>query len=453
MNRTVGLTWRERLNFGAGSVASNLSWNMVAGFLILYYTDVALLPVAAVGTLVLVTRVIDAMFDPVVGLLVDRTRSRFGKARPYLLFAPIPFAALCVLTFMVPDIGPTTKLAYACVTFGLLGLSYSLLYVPYGALQPLLSADSNEQLKLSGIRAMGTSVASIIVYALVMPAVTFFAARTGGSGYAAAAAAFALATTLLYWMVFLNCRERQTGVPANAHGSVWKSLRELVRNRIWIIAMLFEVLVFIRLGMLVPAMPYYSKEVLHRPAIMSVLLPLMSIAILTGGMLGPWYLAKLHKRRGMLLALGFTSACFLVMPFCLDTLWLLLTLFFLAMMSNGVQATMVFTMITESVEFQERKFGTRSEGLVSSSTGFSQKVGFAVGSSLVAYALAFAGYDPKVPQPAVSTTLIWLVSAGPILIAILQAICIAFYDVDEGATHAVSSKTPAVLGDPQEFRA
>ena len=109
-HRTAALTWRERLSYGGGSVASNLSWNMVAGFLIVYYTDVALLPVAAVGTLILVTRIVDAMFDPVVGALVDRTRTRFGKARPYLLFAPVPFAVLCVLTFLVPDAAPMAKL-------------------------------------------------------------------------------------------------------------------------------------------------------------------------------------------------------------------------------------------------------------------------------------------------------------------------------------------------------
>jgi len=191
------LTWREKLSYGGGSVASNLSWNMVAGFLIVYYTDVALLPAAAVGTLVLVTRIIDAAFDPVVGVIVDRTRSRFGKVRPYLLFAPIPFAILCVLTFLVPDASQATKLIYACVTFGLLGLAYSFLYVPYGALQPTLTNDQRAQLQLSGIRAMGTSVASIIVYALVLPTVAWFAARTGGNGYGGAATVFAIATAIL----------------------------------------------------------------------------------------------------------------------------------------------------------------------------------------------------------------------------------------------------------------
>jgi GPH family glycoside/pentoside/hexuronide:cation symporter len=447
----TALTWREKLSYGGGSVASNLSWNMVAGFLIVYYTDVALLPAAAVGTLVLVTRIVDAAFDPVVGVIVDRTRSRFGKVRPYLLFAPIPFAILCVLTFLVPDASQTVKLIYACATFGLLGLAYSFLYVPYGALQPTLTNDPRGQLQLSGIRAMGTSIASIIVYALVLPTVAWFAAHTGTNGYGGAAAVFAVVTALLYWNVFINCRERVNITQAAAErSSIGQSLRELRHNKIWIIAMAFEVLIFIRLGLMVPAMAFYAREVLHQPSLTSILLPLMSVSILTGGILAPWYLARMRKRRGVIVALCFSSVFFALMPFVSGSLPLLLGAFFLSMVSQGVQATTIFTMITEAVDLQQRKFGTRSEGLISSSTAFTQKVGFAVGSSLVAYALALAGYDPKVPQESVATALTWLVSAGPILVAVLQIACIAFYDVDDSAAGKTIAQVPTAA---QEARA
>src|SRR5215475_10375996 len=101
-NNIMRLSLREKLSYASGSVASNLSWNMVAGFLVVYYTDTAAIPAALVGTLILVTRVGDAIFDPIVGVLVDRTRTRFGKTRPYLLYAAVPFALTCVLVFSVP---------------------------------------------------------------------------------------------------------------------------------------------------------------------------------------------------------------------------------------------------------------------------------------------------------------------------------------------------------------
>lgn len=428
--RDAKLSWREMLSYGGGSVASNLSWNMVAGFLIVYYTDIALLPVAAVGTLVLLTRIFDAFIDPVVGVLVDRTRTRFGKARPYVLYASVPFAILCVLTFSVPEGSTATKLIYAYATFGLLGVAYSFLYVPYGALQPLMTSNQDQLLRLSSVRAMGTSVASIIVYALVLPIVTWFGAGDQGRGYFGASAVFAAITAMLYWITFLNCRERGALATQANSPNVLRDIRNLLRNEIWIIAMIFEVLIFIRLGALVPAMAYYARETLHLPWLTSVLLPVMSVAILTGGLFSPWYLARFRKRRGMIMALIFTIACFALLPFCRSSVWLLLAVFFLAMISNGAQATMVFTMIAEAVDLQEARSGTRQEGLVSSSAALTQKIGFAVGSALVAYVLAFAGYSPHEQRPEVATALTWLVSGAPIVVALLQMVCISFYDFD-----------------------
>jgi GPH family glycoside/pentoside/hexuronide:cation symporter len=214
--------------------------------------------------------------------------------------------------------------------------------------------------------------------------------------------------------------------------------------------MTFEVLIFIRLGLMVPAMAFYAREVLHQPSLTSILLPLMSVSILTGGILAPWYLARMRKRRGVIVALCFSSVFFALMPFLSDSVPLLLAAFFLSMVSQGVQATTIFTMITEAVELQARKFGTRSEGVISSSTAFTQKVGFAVGSSLVAYTLALAGYNPKVPQEVVGVAITWLISAGPILVAILQILCIAFYDVDDSAAGTRTAEAPAAA---QEARA
>lgn len=121
---------REKLAYGAGDLASNLSWNFVGSFLLFYYTDVAGVPIALLGTLFLVARLLDAVIDPFIGVLVDRTRTRFGRARPYLLFAAVPFGVLGVLTFAVPDVGDTGKLVYAFVTYLTLGILFSLVNVP-----------------------------------------------------------------------------------------------------------------------------------------------------------------------------------------------------------------------------------------------------------------------------------------------------------------------------------
>jgi glycoside/pentoside/hexuronide:cation symporter, GPH family len=425
------ISWREILSYGSGSVASNLSWNMVAAYLIVYYTDVALLPVAAVGTLILSARIFDAAIDPFVGLLVDRTHSRLGKARPYILFAALPFAVLCVLCFWVPQLSVRERLVYAYITFGLLGAAYSFLYVPYGAMQPLITTNPKQMLQLSSVRAMGTSAASIFVYSLTLPAVAWFGAGDAQRGYRGAASLFALITMLLYWIVYFNCRERVVPRLPEQVPNARRNVAQMFRNKIWLIAVLFDLLIFVRLGLLAPAMAFYAKEVLHSPTTASILLPVMSVAIMTGGFLAPWYLSRFGKRRGMYLLLGFTMIWFPVMAAVnAHTGWMLVC-FFLGTVGNGVQAAMVFTMVTEAVDWQEARFGERNEGLLFSSTSFTSKVGFALGSALLAYVLAYVGYDPHQTKPIVHTTLVYLVAGVPVAVALLQMICIRFYDYDQ----------------------
>ncbi|WP_374139418.1 MFS transporter [Sphingomonas sp.] len=428
------LSHLEVLSYGGGSVASSLSWNMVAGFLIVYYTDTILLPVAAVGTLVFLTRLIDALFDPVVGMLVDRTRSRWGKARPYLLFMPIPFAILCVLTFAVPEGTTNEKLVYAYITFGLLGLVYSLLYVPYGALQPLLTSDRPQLLTISSVRAMGTSVASIFVYALVVPTIAFFGG--GRDGYTWAAAVFALCTTALYFVTFANCRERTAGDAESDRSPFKKAFSRALRNRVWVVAMLFEILIFIRLGIMTAAMAFYARIVLGSAASISILLPTLSVGILLGGFIAAPYLRRFGKRRGVSWFLLFTIFIFALVPVIGHTVLGFSLILFFGAIGAGVQATMVFAVVSESVEAQLRLFGFRDAGLLTSFAAFNSKVGFALGSAGVAWALALADYSPNLPAAAVAPTLIWIFCLSPIVLSLLQLVVIRYYPEDMAALAA-----------------
>lgn len=425
----VRLGWRERLSYASGSVASNLSWNMVAGFLVVYYTDVALIPAALVGTLVLATRVFDAVFDPIVGVLVDRTRSRWGKTRPYLLFAPIPFAVVCVFVFSVPtgwSLG--ARLVYAYASFGLLGFLYSFLYVPYGALQPLLSSNKNELLTVSGLRSMGTSVASVFVYSLAAPAILYFGG--GAGGYRGAAAFFAVITTALYLVTFLNCRERVQGSPATDRSKISQAVPRMFRNPIWLIVMTFEVLIFIRLGFFASVMAFYARLVIGSAAAVSVLLPVLSAGIFTGGLVGPSLLRRFGKRRGTIYVLLFTILVFATVPFVAHGLIPFAIVLYFGAFGNGVQAVMAYTLIAESVELQEERFSARDAGLLTSVAAFNQKIGFAIGSAITAWALAYSGYKPDVNVAAVPTTLTALMCGLPIAVALAQLLIISQYRYD-----------------------
>lgn len=423
-NEEPRLTLGEKLSYGAGEVASNLTWNMATGFLLLYYTDVALLPLSALGALMLVTRVLDALFDPIAGVLVDKTYSRFGKARPYLLFVPLPFAILAVLCFSVPEASPYLKVAYAYVTFTLLGLAFSLLYIPYGALLPMVARHEADRVQLGSFRAMGTSIGSIIVYALTLPIVAFAADRQGG--FRLAAAVFGGVTVLLYWLVYARCRER-TRPPATARASLRLSLKHLVRNPVWIVTMCFAFLIFIRIGVKVPITAYFAKDVLHRPELISVLLPLLSVSVLIGGYLSGPVIRRLGERYANIGALTFTILMYLVLPFTEREPMLFLIVFALANVMGGVQAATVFILTANAVDHQEARFGTRSEGLLVATTSFSMKFGMAIGTAITAWTLAFAGYRPDAAQPLAVNAIRVLVYVVPIVISLGQIACISFY--------------------------
>lgn len=425
------LSMGEKLSYGSGEIASNLAWNMVTGFLLFYYSDVALLPVAAPGGLMLVTRVLDAIFDPLVGIAVDRTSSRHGKARPYLLYATIPFGILCVATFSVPNISPAGKLAYAYLTLTLLGLLYSLLYIPYSALLPLMTRNPAEKNQLGSFRSMGTSIASIIVYGLTMPIVGFIGGPDRQHGFTLAAVIMATLSVVLYFLVFSKCRERTQTVTAIQNVPVKVSLAQMVRNPVWRIVFVMSLLIFIKLGVLVSCVAYFTKDVMRAPWMISVLLPLLSVAILIGGFCAGPYFKRHNKRVGNIAAIFISIILTLAMPFFQAHTTAFVTLFVLSNIVTGVQAATTFVLMADAVEVHEASFSTRADGLIVSSVSFGIKVGMAVGTALTAFALGWAGYNPANITSKAASVVGWLFYATPVVLMILQVICLSFYRYDE----------------------
>lgn len=414
----LGLT--EKLSYGAGEVASNLSWNMAAGFLLFYYSDVALLPVAALGTLMVVTRVLDAVFDPLAGLLIDRTRSRFGKARPYLLFLPIPFGIITVLTFSVPDFSASGKLVYAYVTFALMGFAYSLLYIPYSALLPMISRHPQDRVQLGSFRSMGTSIGSIIAYSLTMPIVLYVGQGDKQFGFTVAATIMAAMTAMFYFLTFSNCRERGGHAGGTEERlSLVSAMGQLWANPAWRLAFGLGILIFVRLGIMVSSAAYFAKLVLGGPQILSIMLPSLSVAILGGGFLSGILLRRMSIRWVNALAGMATILCYLVLPHLESDPLPFVALFAVANAANGIHSTSLFVMLANSVERHEMMFGTRREGLLVSGASFGVKVGMAFGAGIVAFALALAHYDPAAITGTAQAAVRHLFYTAPMLVAVL----------------------------------
>jgi sugar (glycoside-pentoside-hexuronide) transporter len=404
----------EKLSYGAGEVASNLAWNMATGFLLIYYTDVALIPAAALGLLMLVTRTLDAIFDPLAGIAVDRTSSRLGKARPYLLYAPILFAILFVATFSVPDWSATGKLVWAYVTFTLLGLVYSFLYVPFSAMLPMLTRDEDEKIQLGSFRAMATSIASIFTYGLAMGLVGYFGAGDRHWGFTLTAAFFGVITVLLYWLTFANCRERYVQ-PASQAQPVFRSLKSIMTNPVWRVAFGLKLLTFARIGVQVSCLAFFVKDVLGNPGLISVMLPLMSVMILSGGAIARTWVRTFGLERGNIIAAVIQSVLILALPFVEQNTTLFIAIFVISAIPSGVGAASQFRLGADAVEWHEANFGHREEGLIASALSFGLKVGMAIGTALTGFALGYAGYSPHAPSESANDALRFLIYGGPVI--------------------------------------
>ncbi|WP_371602415.1 MFS transporter [Streptomyces sp. NBC_01220] len=429
------LSRKEKLGFGLGDLASNLSWNFTGSFLLYFYTNVAAISAAVAGTLMLLARVLDAVADPVVGAAVDRTRSRHGRARPYLLYGAVPFGVLSVLAFVSPDLSHTGKVIYAAVTFLLMGVVYSVVNIPYGSLMPLMTRDSHERMQLGTARAVGMSIGTIFVAVATPHLVTAFGGGSEERGYLLTAILLGTGSAVFFLLTFRATTEHYgdlsaTEAAGKTFTGAWTTVRQGLHNGPWILAALFMVVNFTRLGLLTTVTVYFSLYVLKEPWTISILLPLISGSLLVGSLAAPRYFARFGKRRGNVLALAVGALLYLVMPFTESVLPLLITVYTCACLVISLSLTSSFTLVADSVDYHEWKFGNRATGLLNAAQSLATKLGTALGSALVAGALAWTAFDPDHVAAATVTGLRWLYYGAPIALLLLQLLVMCFWRMD-----------------------
>ena len=228
---------REKIGYGFGDMASSMFWKLFGAYLMIFYTDVFGLPAAMVGTMFLVTRIWDSVFDPIVGVIADRSNSRWGKFRPYILVLAVPFGLIGALTFYTPPFGDTGKLVYAYVTYSLMMMVYSGINVPYASLLGVMSPNPSERNTLSTFRMMFAYIGSFIALLLFMPMANAFSGHSKAvddqqTGWFLAATVIAALCVVLFFGCFSWTRERVK--PINDKKTSLKTdIRDLLHNRPW----------------------------------------------------------------------------------------------------------------------------------------------------------------------------------------------------------------------------
>ncbi|MDI2030243.1 glucuronide transporter [Saccharopolyspora sp. TS4A08] len=411
----------QLLGYGAGDMANNLAFSMASMFLLLYYTDVAGIPAAAAGTILLVVRVWDALADLVAGGLVDKTSTRWGKFRPWLLFASLPLLLLNVATFSVPDWSLTGKLVYAVVTYAAVGTAYSLVNIPYGSLAAAMTQDPVERSKLASARSMGAA-ATILLLSLVVSPQIKSAANLQHSMLLTTLAVVVIGGAL-YLFTFFTARETVEREVQKV--SLKESLATLRRNRPLILLCASSLFFLTAMFSLQTIGVYYARDVLGN-ANFYIFITVAQVGLMfLLAPLAPFVVRRFGKKSGyigagMVMITG--SAGVMFAPSSLP--WVSLGFFVLVGMGLGLVNTLMWSLEADTVEYGEWQTGVRMEGATYAVFSFVRKLGQAVGGATAAYTIGLAGYVSG--TSAQTEVAVWgiraaagVVPAGCVIIAIV----------------------------------
>lgn len=441
---------REKIAYGFGDAASSMFWKLFTTYLLFFYTDVFGIGAAAAGTMLLVTRAWDSFLDPLIGVLGDRTESRWGKFRPYILWVAIPFGIVAVLTFTTPDFSSDGKLVYAYITYSLMMMIYSLINVPYASLLGVISPDPKERTQLSSYRMIFAFIGSIIALLLVEPFVEIFSKMDNPKvpnlefGWQMAAAVFAVMAVILFFLCFAWTKERVKPI-SEKKNSLKDDLKDLLQNKPWWILLGAGIctLIFnsIRDGAAVYYFKYYvvETEALYL-GLFDVSLTLTTFYLVIGQaanilgiLLVPMLSSRLGKKYTYLCAMAFAAFFSLIFYFMTgENVTLIMILQLVISMCAGIVTPLLWSMYADITDYSELKTGRRATGLIFSSSSMSQKLGWSLGGALAGWLLGYFGFKANVEQShEVLTGIRLMLSVLPALGALLSVAFISFYPLSE----------------------
>lgn len=424
-----GLRLREYVGYALGDTASNLFFQSFNIFLTYYYLDVWGLAAGSVAMMMLVVRFSDAVSDPIMGIIADRTKTRWGKFRPYLLWMAVPYGVSGYLIFANPDLDASGKLVYAYATYTLMLLAYTAINVPYSSLLGVLSPSSRTRTVASSFRFVGAFGGGLMVSLLVRPLVKALGGGEEVLGFQLTMAMFAVVSVLLFWITFATTKERVTPPPGQT-SHLMGELKELFKNRPWLILLAVAVSSTSFIAMRSGSTLFYFKYIvgddgtpilfgqLDRSTIF--LASGMASMMLGTACLGVFARARDKRTLAMTLTL-ITAVSFAVFYFLPpDNFGLLLAVNAIGTFCMGPTSALVWAMYADVADYGEWRFGRRSTGLVYSASLFALKTGTMIAGALLPLFLDYFGFVRNVAQT--NSSLLGIALAFSILPGIFAAL-------------------------------
>lgn len=439
----------EKIGYGFGDMASSMFWKLFGAYLMIFYTDVFGLPAAVVGTMFLITRIWDSAFDPIVGVVADRTHSRWGKFRPYLLWLAVPFGIIGVLTFVTPDWSPIGKLVYAYVTYSLMMMIYSAINVPYASLLGVMSPNPKERNTLSTYRMTFAYIGSFIALLLFMPLVNFFSGNSKDlgdqqTGWTMAVVVIAILCIILFFGCFAWTKERVKPIK-EAQNPLKEDLKDLFKNKPWWILLGAGVaaLAFnsIRDGATVYYFKYFVVEEDYATVsffgmsfvLSGLYLALGQAANIIGVIAAAPVSNRIGKRNTYMWAMIIATVLSVIFYWFdkEDLIWMFVFQALISICAGSI-FPLLWSMYADCADYSELKTGNRATGLIFSSSSMSQKFGWAIGTAITGWLLGFFGFQANAVQSeeAISGIKMFL-SFLPAVGTILSVVFISMYPLTE----------------------
>lgn len=433
-------------SYAMGSVGTNISWYIINNYLNLFYTDIVTLSAGAISLIMVIARVWDAINDPMMGFIVDRTKSRWGKFRPWLMFAPPFLAVFNILTFTVFPVEGVAKVVLCLVLYIGAGMSYTAAQVPYNSLLNRLSKDSQARMDYVTASQVGSSVIQVVMSAVIMPMILFFSASDApnAKGFFISVLICNLVMIPFVWLCAKFCKEQvvtEQPQAAAPRRPLMESLKDVAKNK-YMLMLLFSLFVgCIAVIGRMSVLSYYVIYVMNSYTLISIMFTTLTLTQLVGNLFLPIATRKFGKIRWFLIMMMAWSIGCILLFFIPATNTVLIMVVTAVIGFAASSSSICFGMMADCIVYGDFKMGVRDEGFVFSFQSLSVKLGTAIVGAVAIPLLYAVGYTPNVEQTqTVSTMINMIVNVVPGVLNIIAIIPMFWYKLDEKTVNDMTQK-------------
>lgn len=439
------LSFREKFGYSLGDMAANFIFQAMLALQLDFYTHTFGLTAAQAGTLFLVVGLGVACLNPVMGMIADRTSTRWGKFRPWLLWTAIPFGIIGVLTFTTPNLSPGAKIAYAWITYILLRIIYTINNVPYASLNAVMTLDPDERTSISSYRQIAANSAGFIVQSLAVPMVAFLGRGNDARGYQLTMGALSLLSVVFFVIAFFSTKER-VQPPPQQKTDLGQDLSDLFKNRPWIVLFLATLFYFAAIVIRGNVMLPYFRYVAGNANLFAWFNGFGLASLLAGVACSTAVSSRIGKRplfiASMVLS-GIFSMALLILPPA-NTVAIIATevvrqFFF------GLSGPLIWAMMGDVADYGEWKIGRRASGTVTAAVVFALWVGLALGGAIAAGLFSMYGFvsEATVQTAHAQTGIVLTASIWAGLAFIASAACFFFYPINRELNRKIANDLAA----------